>query len=101
MHVNLLILKLIGNFNLVFPFNFCCVKKYNFSLSFSRFLNCGWHGAKAWDMIQVYQCLPSEDLQRIEKLELLDEAELLTQLFQHYCISIAWTGNLFEDIEFT
>lgn len=66
-----------------------------------RFLNCGWHGAKAWDMVQVYQSLPSNEIQRIEKLELLDEAELLTQLFQHYCISIAWTGDLFEDIEIT
>lgn len=66
-----------------------------------RFLNCGWHGAKAWDMVQVYQNLPSNEIQRIEKLELLDEAELLTQLFQHYCISIAWTGDRFEDIEIT
>lgn len=52
-------------------------------------------------MIQVYQSIPANELQRIEKLELLDEAELLMQLFQHYCISIAWTGNLFEDIEIT
>ncbi|XP_031617022.1 leucine carboxyl methyltransferase 1 [Contarinia nasturtii] len=66
-----------------------------------RFLNCGWHGAKAWDMVQVYQSLPSNEIQRIEKLELLDEAELLTQLFQHYCISISWTGEEFEDIEIT
>lgn len=52
-------------------------------------------------MIQLYQSLPPDEIQRIEKLELLDEAELLTQLFQHYCIAIAWTGNLFEDIELT
>lgn len=71
------------------------------SFVFIRFLNCGWHGAKAWDMVQVYQNLPSNEIQRIEKLELLDEAELLTQLFQHYCISIAWTGDRFEDIEIT
>lgn len=52
-------------------------------------------------MVQVYQNIKSNERQRIEKLELLDEAELLTQLFQHYCISITWTGNLFEDIELT
>lgn len=74
----------------------------NASFSFLiRFLNCGWHGAKAWDMVQVYQSFPPDELQRIEKIELLDEAELLMQLFQHYCISIAWTGTLFEDIEIT
>lgn len=52
-------------------------------------------------MVQIYQSLPSNEIQRIEKLELLDEAELLIQLFQHYCIAIAWTGDLFEDIEIT
>lgn len=66
-----------------------------------RFLSCGWTGSKAWDMVQVYDNVPGAERQRIEKLEMLDEAELLTQLFQHYCISIAWTGNLFEDIEIT
>lgn len=67
----------------------------------NRFLNCGWKGSKSWDMVQVYQSIPSAERQRIEKLELLDEAELLTQLFQHYCISIAWNGNKFSDIEIT
>lgn len=68
----------------------------------NRFLDCGWHGAKAWDMVQIYQSLPPDEIQRIEKLEMLDEAELLTQLFQHYCIATAWTGgNRFEDIELT
>lgn len=52
-------------------------------------------------MVQVYQSISPCERQRIERLELLDEAELLTQLFQHYCISIAWTGNLFDDIEIT
>lgn len=66
-----------------------------------RFINCGWTGAKAWDMVQVYDSVPVHERQRIEKLEMLDEAELLVQLFQHYCISIAWTGELFQDIELT
>lgn len=52
-------------------------------------------------MVQVYQSIPSAERQRIEKLELLDEAELLTQLFQHYCISVAWTGSQFTDVEIT
>lgn len=70
-------------------------------ISAFRFLGCGWKGAKAWDMVQVYQSIPAAERQRIEKLELLDEAELLTQLFQHYCISVAWTGSQFTDVEIT
>lgn len=50
-------------------------------------------------MVQVYDNVPSAERQRIEKLEMLDEAELLVQLFQHYCISVAWTGDLFQDVE--
>lgn len=66
-----------------------------------RYIKCGWHGAKAWDMVQVYESISKAERQRIEKLEMLDEGELLTQLFQHYCLSIAWTGVLFKDIEIT
>jgi [phosphatase 2A protein]-leucine-carboxy methyltransferase len=52
-------------------------------------------------MIQIYHSLPPFERQRIEKIEMLDETELLTQLMQHYCISIAWMGELFQDIELT
>lgn len=64
----------------------------------SRFTGCGWHGARCWDMVQVYENIPRNELQRIEKLEMLDEGELLVQLFQHYCILIAWIGDPFQDI---
>lgn len=50
-------------------------------------------------MIQVYDSISPAERHRIEKLEMLDEGELLVQLFQHYCISVAWTGELFQDIE--
>lgn len=66
---------------------------------FYRFLNCGFIGSKAWTMIQVYDSISPAERQRIEKIEMLDEGELLVQLFQHYCISVAWTGELFQDIE--
>ena len=52
-------------------------------------------------MVQVYHSLPSTDRQRIERIEMLDEGELLIQLFQHYCIAIGWVGELFQDIEIT
>jgi len=70
-------------------------------LFFYRFIECGWHGARAWDMVQVYHSLPAPDRQRIERIEMLDEGELLIQLFQHYCIAIGWVGELFQDIEIT
>lgn len=64
-----------------------------------RFLSCGWQGAKAWDMVQVYYALPNAERHRIESIEFLDEQELLMQLFQHYCISIAWQGSDFAEID--
>lgn len=65
-----------------------------------RFVDCGWT-AKAWDMIQVYGSLPAAERQRIERIEMLDERELLDQLFQHYCIAVAWTGTVFQNVEIT
>ena len=65
-----------------------------------RFADCGW-SAKAWDMVQVYNGLPASERQRIERIEMLDERELLDQLFQHYCITVGWTGSVFQSIEIT
>jgi len=70
-------------------------------LSIFRFVQCGWHGARSWDMCQIYDSLPVQERQRIERIEMLDEGELLVQLFQHYCITLAWMGELFQDIEIT
>jgi [phosphatase 2A protein]-leucine-carboxy methyltransferase len=58
-----------------------------------RFLDTGWDGAKAWTMEQVWASLPRDDRHRVEKLEFLDEQELLQQLFQHYCVSVAWRDS--------
>lgn len=50
----------------------------------------GYPNVIAWDMTSVYsQLLPYADRERIEKLEFLDETELLTQLLQHYCLVMA------------
>lgn len=65
----------------------------------NRFLNNNWEGAKAWDMVEVYYSLSDSERQRIEKIEFLDEQELLIQLFQHYCICIGWLGSELADIE--
>ena len=48
--------------------------------------------------------LPKEDVDRVEKIEFLDEKELVSQLFEHYCVSYGWKNksniNFFDDIEF-
>ncbi|KAL6475127.1 hypothetical protein MHYP_G00161670 [Metynnis hypsauchen] len=53
-----------------------------------RFLSTGWESVNALDMMTVYSLLPQDDISRIERLEFLDEKELLQQLLQHY--SICW-----------
>lgn len=66
----------------------------------SRFKENNWLGAKAWDMVTIYYALPGTERQRIEKIEFLDEQELLIQLFQHYCICVGWVGQEFSDVNF-
>ena len=64
-------------------------------LDFLRFTNTGWDGAQALEMNQVYHfVIPSCETQRIEKIEFLDERELLDQLLHHYCICVAWKDCL-------
>ncbi|KAK9758616.1 Leucine carboxyl methyltransferase [Popillia japonica] len=66
----------------------------------ARFQCNNWLGSKAWDMVSVYYSLPNSERQRIEKLEFLDEQELLIQLFQHYCVCLGWTTPEFADCDF-
>jgi len=54
-----------------------------------RFTLNGWSSATCWNMNEVYGLLPQDDIQRVEKIEFLDEKELLRQLFHHYCITVA------------
>ncbi|XP_076824972.1 leucine carboxyl methyltransferase 1-like isoform X2 [Clavelina lepadiformis] len=52
-----------------------------------RFINVGWHNAQCQDMWSTYNGLP--DKRKIEQIEMLDEAELLQQLMEHYCLCVA------------
>lgn len=49
-------------------------------------------------METIWKALPSEDRRRVESLEMLDERELLVQLFQHYCIVVAIQGETLSEI---
>lgn len=68
-----------------------------------RFLARGYHGALCWTMSEVYELLPRDEVNRVEKLELFDEKELMRQLFEHYCVGIAWRNQdkfNFNDFDF-
>lgn len=64
-----------------------------------RFTRTGWHNAKGWDMWQIYSLLPQDEIYRIEKIEFLDEKELLEQLLRHYCIIVAYKLTEFETLK--
>lgn len=66
-----------------------------------RFLDSGFEESHAWDMNSIYNdFLPRAEIQRIEKIEFLDEKNLLEQLLTHYCIALAAKGfKKFIDIK--
>jgi len=74
-----------------------CMCKYVYNVN--RFVRVGWDSARSWNMINIYEYLPEEDRYRMERLEMLDELELLQQLLQHYCITIAWKGGTMADVD--
>jgi len=55
----------------------------------NRFTSAGWDSAQCWNMNEVYSLLPQAEVSRVEAIERLDEKELLRQLFDHYCITVA------------
>ncbi|XP_005103732.1 tRNA wybutosine-synthesizing protein 4 [Aplysia californica] len=59
-----------------------------------RFHNTGWAWCEALDMNTFYyQCIPSEEQQRIESLEAFDEYEELNLKYSHYFILTASTSK--------
>ncbi|XP_045592262.1 leucine carboxyl methyltransferase 1 [Procambarus clarkii] len=64
-----------------------------------RFLDAGWAGADSCDMLGIWARLPPEEIARVTGIELLDEQELLQQLFSHYAITTAWTDHRWSDVQ--
>ncbi|KAK8748734.1 hypothetical protein OTU49_015964 [Cherax quadricarinatus] len=64
-----------------------------------RFLDAGWAGADSYDMLGIWARLPPEEIARVTQIELLDEQELLNQLFSHYAITTAWTDHRWSDVQ--
>lgn len=66
-----------------------------------RFTSNGFDDSAAWDMSSIYhKFLPRGEIERIEKIEFLDEKDLLDQLLNHYCIALASTKDLEQQIGF-
>ncbi|CAA84295.1 Leucine carboxyl methyltransferase 1 [Caenorhabditis elegans] len=52
-----------------------------------RFRNAGFKEVKVMDMNQIFNnFLDQKEVSRIREIEMLDEMELLQQLFAHYCV---------------
>ena len=67
-----------------------------------RLVSSGWQSGICWTMYELYNLLPKEEISRVEKIEFLDERELITQLFEHYCVSFGWKNVLdlcFDEME--
>ena len=58
-----------------------------------RFKDCGFSGAGAINVWDAYEDLPYETRSRIEKIEFLDEFEIMKQLLEHYCVAWAWNDE--------
>jgi len=58
-----------------------------------RLKDCGFSGAGAINVWDAYEDLPYETRSRIEKIEFLDEFEIMKQLLEHYCVAWAWNDE--------
>uniref|UniRef100_A0A914LWB8 Leucine carboxyl methyltransferase 1 n=1 Tax=Meloidogyne incognita TaxID=6306 RepID=A0A914LWB8_MELIC len=59
-----------------------------------RFSSVGFSMVNGWTINEIYtNFLPEQEVQRIEKLDPLDERELLTQLLEHYCLIYAFKDS--------
>ena len=58
-----------------------------------RFLDSGFNKATSWTMQTIYsERIDQLDKERVERIEFLDEANLLEQLLNHYSITVAYKG---------
>eukprot|EP00903_Cladosiphon_okamuranus_P017039 g15704.t1 len=59
-----------------------------------RLRKAGWDSARATDMLQVFQgFLDPADVQRVSRIEVLDEVEEWELIMHHYCLVLAAKGH--------
>uniref|UniRef100_A0A1I7W271 Leucine carboxyl methyltransferase 1 n=2 Tax=Loa loa TaxID=7209 RepID=A0A1I7W271_LOALO len=74
----------------------------NLNAQKKRFIDSGWKNVVVKTMWEIYgKEIPDMQVKRIEKLELLDEKILLSQLLEHYCFVIASKNAHTLDFEWT
>lgn len=57
-----------------------------------RMLSCGWQHVSSETMLTLFNtCIPREEVERINCIEMLDEEEEWNLLLRHYCIT--WARN--------
>ena len=57
-----------------------------------RMLRCGWQHASSEYMLTLFNtCIPRKEIERINRIEMLDEEEEWNLLLRHYCIT--WARN--------
>jgi len=66
---------------------------YSLETQKRRFLDCGFGGAGAVNVWDAYEELDHQTRTRIEKIEFLDEFEIMKQLLEHYCVAWAWNDE--------
>lgn len=64
-----------------------------------RFVDCGCAGAGAINVWRAYEDLPHQVKSRIERIEFLDEFEIMKQLLEHYCVSWAWKNDAKDGLD--
>ncbi|XP_055340027.1 leucine carboxyl methyltransferase 1-like [Paramacrobiotus metropolitanus] len=64
-----------------------------------RFVKTGWTKASAADMNAMCSSLPRAEIERIDRIAMIDEPDVLQQLFNHYCIAWAYKGAVGTELE--
>ncbi|KAJ1974412.1 carboxy methyl transferase for protein phosphatase 2A [Dimargaris xerosporica] len=59
-----------------------------------RYCDLGWPSAQAVDMATLYAQLPPGELQRLMRIEILDELEEFNLFGRHYCFAWAWQSRI-------
>ncbi|RXG61817.1 Leucine carboxyl methyltransferase 1 [Armadillidium vulgare] len=90
---------LLGFVSLSFKDFILCINTRNVIRFSKRFTKEGWAGAEASDMLSIWGRLPPEEISRVTQIEMLDEQELLLQLFSHYCITLAWNDSRWAEVQ--
>jgi len=60
-----------------------------------RMLSCGWEHVSSEYMLTLFNtCIPRKEIERINRIEMLDEEEEWNLLLRHYCITWARNSNV-------